>query len=327
MPALPPPTEAEQSASPQAPELSVSPEVARGLSSAVVRAESRVEFSPTHPAAPGPSEFLLRRHNMIHRTAERWRPPLFSSSTTWLARTSAGVRRFLDLQAGSIWRDLKAELARPHSSVLDVGCGAQPYRMLVHAADRYAGIDIADAKDYFGYEVPDTTYYTGDRWPVNDASAGLVLCTETLEHVRDPGVFLKEAARACRPGGKLLLTVPFAARWHFKPHDYWRYTPSSLRDLLEEQGFGDIFVFARGNHVTVACYKAMALMLPLLMPSRKRPVKNIFLRLLGLLLSPLLLVLAVIANISLATTRGGDDCLGFTAIATRHRPTSPPTVH
>ena len=263
------------------------------------------------------SDSLRRRFNMVHRTAERWRPPLFTPPTTSVARAAAALRRFLDLQAGSVWNDLKSELGKPHGSVLDVGCGAQPYRPLVNPADTYTGIDIAAAKDYFGYEVPDTTYYTGDTWPVGDGSAGLVLCTETLEHVREPGAFLDEAARAARPGGVLLLTVPFAARWHFIPHDYWRYTPSSLRDLLEKHGFTGVEVYARGNHVTVACYKVMALILPLLMPAHAGPVAGILMRIAGLSLSPMLLVLAVVANISLAVSKGGDDCLGYTAVAVK----------
>jgi SAM-dependent methyltransferase len=226
----------------------------------------------------------------------------------------------LDLQAGSIWRDLKAELAQSHGSVLDVGCGAQPYRPLVHPGDRYQGIDIVNAKAYFGYEVPDTLYYDGDRWPVPSASAGLVLCTETLEHVADPGAFLSEASRVTRPNGKLLLTVPFAARWHYIPHDYWRYTPSSLRTLLEGHGFENVAVFARGNALTVACYKVMALILPLLMPAGAGRVRAMLLRALGVLLSPLLVFLAVVANLSIAWARQRDDCLGYTAIATRSAP-------
>ena len=255
---------------------------------------------------------------MTQCQTERWRPPLFAPPTTSLARFAAALRRFLDLQAGSIWRDVAAELAQPHGTVLDVGCGAQPYRPLVHHADRYIGIDTAAAKERFGYEVPGTLYYAGDKWPVEDSSVDLVLCTETLEHVRDPGPFLEEAARVTKIGGGILLTVPFAARWHFIPHDYWRFTPSSLRDLLEKHGFGDVAVYARGNHLTVACYKVMALMLPLLMPSGRGLIAGIVLRMIGLLLSPLLLVPAIIGSASLLG-RGGDDCLGYTAVATRNR--------
>ena len=267
---------------------------------------------------------LRSRENMVLRAAERWRPPLFTPPTNAIARFAAALRRFLDLQAGSVYRDLAAELAKPHGSILDVGCGAQPFRPLVHASDRYVGIDIAAAKDWFGYEVPDTLYYEGDRWPVEDASTDLVLCTEALEHVREPGVFLDEAARVTRGGGGILLTVPFAARWHFIPHDYWRFTPSSLRDLLEKHGFTDVAVYARGNHVTVACYKMMALILPLLLPADAGLVKGMVLRLVGLLFAPTLLLLAIVANVSLLG-KGGDDCLGYTAVATR-KSGSPSTV-
>ena len=95
------------------------------------------------------------------------------------------------------------------------------------------------------------------------------------EHVPEPGAFLAEASRCLRPGGRLLLTVPFAARWHYIPHDYWRFTPSGLERLLSAAGFRDAAIYARGNSLTVACYKAMALMLPLLLPQQQGFVKRI----------------------------------------------------
>ena len=270
------------------------------------------------PSAEPPNA-LRSRENMVFRAGERWRPPLFKPPTTAFARAKAALRRLLDLQMGSVYRDVAAELARPHGVVLDVGCGAQPLRPLVNPADRYIGIDIAEAREWFGYEVPDTLYYSGETWPVGNASADFVLCTEALEHVREPGKFLGEAARVTRPGGTILLTVPFAARWHFIPHDYWRFTPSSLLDLLEKNGFTDVAVYARGNHVTVACYKGMALILPLLMPAGASAIEGVALRLLGLALSPVLVPLAVVANLSLLG-KGGDDCLGYTAVAKRRAP-------
>ena len=178
----------------------------------------------------------------------------------------AALRRLIDLQAGSIWRDLTGELADVDGVVLDVGCGAQPYRPLLGPSARYLGIDTTDAKSDFGYEIPDTVYFEGDSWPVGSESVNVILCTETLEHVLEPSSLLAEAHRTLIPGGKLLLTVPFAARWHFVPNDYWRFTPSSLLHLLEKAGFTDVGVYARGNAFTVACYKTIALVLPYLFP-------------------------------------------------------------
>ncbi len=165
----------------------------------------------------------------------------------------------------------------------------------------------------------DTIYFTGNVWPIEDESIDTVLCTETLEHVTEPLAFLREAARCLRPEGVLIVTVPFAARWHFIPHDYWRYTPSVLLRLMTGAGLTHVEVYARGNPVTVVYYKVMALILPLLLPQDQNRLVAWALRLAGLLMAPVLLTLAAIANISLRW--GGDDCLGYTAVA--HRPAEP----
>jgi SAM-dependent methyltransferase len=252
---------------------------------------------------------------MIGRPAERWRPPGLAPSRTRFDRARAAVRRFFDVQNGSIWRDLAAELAGATGTVLDVGCGAQPYRSLIPPTATYLGIDTADAKTNFGYDLPDdATYYAGERFPIDDASASLVLCTETLEHVPNPSPFLREVHRCLAPGGRLVLTVPFAARYHFIPFDYYRYTPASLNRLLADAGFADRAVYARGNPVTVAAYKCMALLLPLLLPQRRALPLSILLRLMALPFIPPFVLLAVVANLSLCG-RGGDDCLGYTVLA------------
>jgi SAM-dependent methyltransferase len=252
-----------------------------------------------------------RRENFALRSSERWQPPPFRPPRTPWDRFVASGRRLLDLQAASAWRDLKIELASATGDVLDVGAGAQPYRPLLPSGSRYRAIDVAVAGEAFGYDLPDTDYFEGDRWPVEDASVDVVLATETLEHVPEPAVFLAEARRVLRPRGRIVLTVPFAARWHYIPHDYWRYTPSSLCNLLEAAEFGEVVVHARGNEVTVACYKLLALVFPALFPPGGgiRPS-----RIAAILALPLVAVVALVAHSSLRGD-GGVDCLGWTATA------------
>jgi len=251
------------------------------------------------------------RENFALRSSERWQPPAFRPPRTRWDRLLAAGRRLLDLQAASVWRDLKVELASAHGDVLDVGAGAQPYRHLLPSDSRYRAIDVAVASEAFGYDLPDTEYFEGDRWPVADASVDVVLATETLEHVPEPAVFLAEARRVLRAGGRIVLTVPFAARWHYIPHDYWRYTPSSLRNLLEAAGFEEVVVHARGNEVTVACYKLMALALPALFPPGGGMSAG---RIAAILMLPGVAVAALVAHISLRGD-GGVDCLGWTSTA------------
>lgn len=221
----------------------------------------------------------------------------------------------LDPQAGSIWRDLHAPLSQARGTVVDVGCGAQPYRRLLPATIEYIGLDTERAQEDFGYSMPDVLPIGDDgRWPLEDARADLVLATETLEHVADPAAFLAEARRCLRPGGQIILTVPFAARWHYVPHDYWRFTPASLRMLLEGAGFTEVVVHGRGNETTVAAYKVQALLLPAVLP--QNDAGSVRLSPLGVLAAPFLVILALVANRSLRAP-AGDDCLGYTAFAVR----------
>lgn len=269
---------------------------------------------PAHPRWNG----LPGRDNLLERQSESWRPPNFSQATTGGAEWMARLLRFLDLQAASIWNDLRIVLANCAGTVLDVGCGAQPYRSLLPVAVKYLGIDAADAQSHFGYQIPDTLYFEGDVWPIDSGSVDTVLATETLEHAERPERFLAEARRVLKPDGRLVLTIPFAARWHYLPHDYWRFTPSGLRTKLTEAGFDTPCIYARGNAITVACYKNMALVLMLLLGDTP-PWTRIPARVAGSLLLPLLAGLALVGQASLRS-RGGNDCLGYTAVATVARP-------
>jgi SAM-dependent methyltransferase len=262
------------------------------------------------------TDFQLPRRNLAVVQAEAWRPPAFEAPRTTLARCRAFGRRLLDLQAASIWNDMKRLLPQLCGEVLDVGCGAQPYRDFFSPRTHLQGIDHALAGDTFGYHEAGVIYYTGETWPIESASRDAILSTETLEHVPRPAVFLAEAARCLKPGGRLVLTVPFAARWHYIPHDYYRFTPSSLHDLLTEAGFDQIAVYARGNALTVACYKMLSLLFPILLPQQVSLLVRAGLLPFGLLLLPLVAALAVAGQCSLHS-RGGDDCLGYTVLARR----------
>jgi 2-polyprenyl-3-methyl-5-hydroxy-6-metoxy-1,4-benzoquinol methylase len=74
----------------------------------------------------------------------------------------------------------------------------------------------------------------------------VVWCTEVLEHVPNPGAYLKELCGRMKPGQHLILSTPDASI-HFEPGItereegwYWHIsaqTPASLSELLREAGF------------------------------------------------------------------------------------------
>lgn len=70
------------------------------------------------------------------------------------------------------------------------------------------------------------------RLPFGDEAFGVVLCAEVLEHLHTPAAALGEMRRVLKPGGKLLLTTPFAYPIHYAPTDYYRFTRFGLLHLL-----------------------------------------------------------------------------------------------
>jgi hypothetical protein len=118
---------------------------------------------------------LHERRNLLVSTAEHWTPPSYVAPEGLRAALRARALRFLDLQAGTIWEDLAKELPLVSGTVVDVGCGVQPYRQLFSDRVRYVGIDYADTLATFRVEAPDTAYYSGDRWPHESGLADFVL--------------------------------------------------------------------------------------------------------------------------------------------------------
>jgi SAM-dependent methyltransferase len=247
--------------------------------------------------------------------AEAFPPPAHERALDTAARFRVRLRRFADLQFGSIWRDLAALLPQVRGTLVDVGAGAQPFRDLLPREVRYIAVDIEEAEQHFGYRAPETRYFRGARLPLTDGEAGTVLCTETLEHVEEPADFLGELRRVLSPGGRLILTVPFAARWHFVPHDYWRFTPAGLELVLARAGFREIRVYARGGALAVAGYKVWGLVLLLLAGNSRRGVAGVPARLLGAAFLPMGIIAVLAGHLGLTLPGTAEDTLGYTVLA------------
>lgn len=76
-----------------------------------------------------------------------------------------------------------------------------------------------------------------------------VLCSEVMEHLRRPWLALPELRRTLKPGGWIVVTTLTCFHIHGYPDDYFRYTESGLRGLLEDAGFVDIQVEYAGDTV------------------------------------------------------------------------------
>lgn len=136
-----------------------------------------------------------------------------------------------------IARRLSAAIARTsrhaHGRFLDVGCGHR----------RFAG--YFNVERYYGLEYPTTfgsdgtsvdVFGTALALPFADRMFDTVASFETLEHVTDTAQMIDELRRVVRPGGSVIVSVPFLWGEHCQPHDYFRFTAFGLRHLFELRG-------------------------------------------------------------------------------------------
>lgn len=119
--------------------------------------------------------------------------------------------------------------------LMDYGCGSKPYERLFSVTN-YIGIDMinsayekqSDKIDYFLKE---------GKIPFDNNHFDSVLCTEVLEHVFNIDETLTEINRVLKPGGKILITIPFIWEEHEMPYDFARYSSLGIESILHRHNF------------------------------------------------------------------------------------------
>lgn len=193
---------------------------------------------------------------------QRWDREMFDPGWMgWIVNPFVLARRGLS-------RELRDLLSRLNGDVVDIGCGRKPYRSWIDA-ERYLGIDL-DTPTTRALAAADLLY-DGKRLPLADASHDGALCSQVLEHVPEPDDFVAEIRRVLRPGGLLVLTVPFAWDEHEQPNDFARYSSFGLRVLLERNGFEVLELRKSGRGAAAIAQLASGLLFRLTR-TRRRPL-------------------------------------------------------
>lgn len=134
---------------------------------------------------------------------------------------------------------------------LDLGCGNQPYRIWYETlVDQVVCFDpVATA----GVHVVGLA----ESLPFADCVFDFILASEVLEHVDNAENACAEMFRVLRPGGEILVTVPFIYPVHEAPYDHRRFTQFGLIGILERKGFQSLDVMAKGGLGVLGAHWAM----------------------------------------------------------------------
>ncbi len=127
--------------------------------------------------------------------------------------------------------------------ILDAGCGAGLAEDVLSEFGSVIGIDIArEAFEGRGSTCPERLCLASVApAPFRNGAFDLIVALDIIEHIKDDAGVMRELHRICKPGGRLLITVP-AYDWLWSAHDealghFRRYTARQIAHLMEDTGF------------------------------------------------------------------------------------------
>jgi SAM-dependent methyltransferase len=142
-------------------------------------------------------------------------------------------------------KELKAVPETARGALLDLGCGAQPYRRLYQHYFRQTVTGDHTVRSKIDAQLDIHAL------PFEDEAFDAVILSEVIEHVVNPMQALLEIQRVLKKGGLLFLTWPFMHPLHELPHDYARYTEFGMNHLLQKSGFQLETLTRRGDFITL----------------------------------------------------------------------------
>ena len=189
-------------------------------------------------------------------TAQEYEQAYWRSHAESIDKGTVGQLDWYDWRA----RQLEARLAslpnpRPKSGrILEIGSGPIGIVNSLGWGERYA----IDPLEWFYRQTPSlvklrrpgTIYLSGagETLPLEDASCGLVIIENVIDHTYAPTTIMREISRVLEPGGELYLLVNVHTRWgaflhnllaalHIDRGHPYTFTSASLRRFIERCGF------------------------------------------------------------------------------------------
>lgn len=154
-----------------------------------------------------------------------------------------------------IWvqlQNLYPSLKGDNQKILDIGCGPGYFLKVVQeAGTQIYGVDLSSsAVTKARQSLKTKNIILGELASARfkDDFFDLVTCFQTIEHLPDLNIFLKEAWRILKSGGGFIISTPNAAGWKARmmsslwlsfrhPDHFYFFDFANLGELLERNGF------------------------------------------------------------------------------------------
>lgn len=140
-------------------------------------------------------------------------------------------------QVGTPWRKanwlfLEAQVRQlePQAIILDVGAGRGDFADLFDQHLYYLALDV------YPYPEVDIVCDLSQANPFRNECLDAVLLMNVLEHVYDPHALLASLSQMLKPGGVLIVAIPFLVKMHQVPLDFARYTHYALQRFASDHG-------------------------------------------------------------------------------------------
>lgn len=184
------------------------------------------------------------------KNTEHWQPTKYEVRNGRLRASrnrqfvSVSSRLMIDVTA-RFYQTALPKYAR--GSLADMGCGNVPfyfiYKDYVHEITCIDWPNTLHKNQYL-----DLACDLNKPLPLPDNRYDTILISEVFEHIAEPDMLWAELTRILKPGGKMLVSVPFLYKIHEAPHDYFRYTEFALKNyatknnlrVVELESFGGL---------------------------------------------------------------------------------------
>ena len=180
-----------------------------------------------------PGKFILTKHGLRASRDRR--------------EVGIGSRFIGDIQAAVYERAIRTHA---RGRLLDLGCGKVPlfelYRDYITE-----NICVDWAGSFHESKHLDYEFDLNHEIPLPDNQFDTILAADVLEHIANPDCFWHEMARLVKPGGKIILGVPFLYQIHEAPYDFARYSEFRLSLFCEQHRLKVVSLEPYGGSIEV----------------------------------------------------------------------------